>query len=432
VSSRNLRYFETSTGQIVYLTGSHTWSNLRDNGTRDPPPAFDYTGYLDFLQTHGHNFFRLWAWEQQKWTPEIAGDYWFSPGPYARTGPGTAQDGKPRFDLARFDQGYFDRLRSRVDQARAIGIYVSVMLFDGWSVSTKGSFTLDNPWRGHPFNAANNINGIDGDPNRDGLGLESHTLAVPELTALQDAYVKKVIDTVNDLDNVLYEISNESDPTARDWQYHMIQLARSHEAGKPKQHPIGMTVAWPGGSNADLFASPADWIAPNGALDDPPAGDGSKVIIADTDHLCGICGAVPWVWKAFTRGLNPILMDGYDGAAIGLGAAGYHAGNPVWEAIRRNLGYARAYAQRMDLSAAIPRADLASSRYCLAKPGSEYLVFVPGGGPVSIDVRAAVRTLTVEWFNPGTGRSTGGGTVPGGGMRSLAPPFGGDAVVFLR
>ena len=31
-----------------------------------------------------------------------------------------------------------------------------------------------------------------------------------EITAIQEAYAKKVIDTVNDLDNVLYEISNES------------------------------------------------------------------------------------------------------------------------------------------------------------------------------------------------------------------------------
>ena len=30
------------------------------------------------------------------------------------------------------------------------------------------------------------------------------------ITALQEAYVRKVVDTVNDLDNVLYEISNES------------------------------------------------------------------------------------------------------------------------------------------------------------------------------------------------------------------------------
>jgi hypothetical protein len=99
VSTRNRRYFETAAGQIVYLTGSHTWSNLQDNGTTDPPPVFNYTAYLDFLVAHGHNFFRLWTWEQAKWTDEISVAYWFSAGPYPRPGPGTAMDGKPKFDL---------------------------------------------------------------------------------------------------------------------------------------------------------------------------------------------------------------------------------------------------------------------------------------------------------------------------------------------
>jgi len=210
-STRNPRYFENAAGDVVYLVGSHTWSNLRDNGTVDPPPAFNYTAYLDFLVAHNHNFFRLYAWEQQKWTAEIASSYWFSPGPYMRTGADTARDGKPKFDLTQFNQAYFDRMRQRVIEAGTRGVYVSVMLFNGWSVTTKPGFELNNPWKGHPFNVANNINGIDGDTNHDGLGLESQMLGNAALTALQDAYVRKVIDAVGDLDNVLYEISNESD-----------------------------------------------------------------------------------------------------------------------------------------------------------------------------------------------------------------------------
>ena len=70
-------------------------------------------------------------------------NYWFGPDlPFLRTGPGVALDGKPQFDLSQFDPNYFDRLRSRVLQARDRGIYVSVMLFNGWSVSfPKGGFS---------------------------------------------------------------------------------------------------------------------------------------------------------------------------------------------------------------------------------------------------------------------------------------------------
>ena len=40
-------------------------------------------------------------------------------------------------------------------------------ILDGWSVATKGSHTLNDPWKGHPFNAANNVNGVNGDTNGD-------------------------------------------------------------------------------------------------------------------------------------------------------------------------------------------------------------------------------------------------------------------------
>ncbi|HKR09471.1 MAG TPA: Ig-like domain-containing protein [Gemmatimonadaceae bacterium] len=440
VSGTNGRYFENASGQAVYLTGSHTWSNLQDNGTVDPPTAFDYTAYLDFLESHHHNFFRMWAWEQAKWTAEIESDYWIAPGPYLRTGPGTALDGKPKFDLNQFDPAYFDRLRARVQAAGARGIYVSVMLFDGWSVATKGGEALNNPWKGHPFNAANNINGIDGDTNADGLGLEVQTLGNSAVTDLQDAYVRHVIDAVGDLDNVLYEIDNEGDATSKDWQYHMIQLIRSYEATKPKQHPIGMTPMWPGGVDSDLFASDADWIANTDGMESPKTATGSKVLISDTDHICGICGSTSWVWKNFVKGQNPILMDGYDGAAIGLGAEGYNASDPKWEAIRNNMGYARDYALRMDLSAAIPHGDkvsryndsFAETGYCLAKLGAQYLVYLPGGGNVTLDLTEVTGTLSVEWLNPATGIATQAGTTGGGPSVTLTAPFSGPAVLFLH
>ena len=67
-----------------------------------------------------------------------------------------------------------------------------------------------------------------------------------------------------------------------------------YQATKPKQHSVGMTVEWPNGDNDELFASDADCIVPNAYYDPPPA-DGSKVIIADTDHIWGIGGDRTWV-----------------------------------------------------------------------------------------------------------------------------------------
>jgi hypothetical protein len=60
------------------------------------------------------------------------------------------------------------------------GIYVQVMIFQGYSGNTR------TPWFGHYFNVNNNINGIDGDLNGDGDGAEIFTLASPEVTAIQE------------------------------------------------------------------------------------------------------------------------------------------------------------------------------------------------------------------------------------------------------
>jgi len=60
----NPRYFTDGSGRAIYLTGSHTWCNFAtDQGKNDPPAAFDFSSYLDFLAAHNHNFFRGWVWD---------------------------------------------------------------------------------------------------------------------------------------------------------------------------------------------------------------------------------------------------------------------------------------------------------------------------------------------------------------------------------
>jgi hypothetical protein len=158
-----------------------------------------------------------------------------APHPWKRTGKEKALDGKPKFDLHEFDAVYFDRLRSRVKAAGKRGIYVSIMLFEGWGLTFAS-------WDGHPFNVKNNVQGINGDANCDGKGIETQTLKIPRVTGIQEAYVRKVIDTVNDLDNVLFEIANDSNfAHSKEWQYHMIRYVNAYERKKPKQHPVGMT-----------------------------------------------------------------------------------------------------------------------------------------------------------------------------------------------
>jgi Family of unknown function (DUF6298) len=423
----NPRYFTDGSGRAILLVGSHTWNNLQDMGESDPPPAFDWDAYLVFLGRYHHNFVRLWRWELTKWDTRANGErrvHTCAPHPWARTGPGNALDGKPKFDLTRLDDAYFARLRSRVESAGKRGIYVSVMLFEGWGLQF-----VESALQAHPFHPANNINGINGDVNGNGKGLEIHELVGPQITAIQEAYVRKVIDTVNGFDNVLYEISNENHPPSTEWQYHMIRFIHEYERSKPRQHPVGMTFQYQGGQNATLFESPADWVSPNpdgGFRDDPPAADGSKVIINDTDHLWGIGGNQQWVWESFCRGMNPIFMDPYDGTILGDRFA------DQWEPVRRSLGHVRDLSQRLDLAHMLPSDALASTRYCLANPGREYLCYLPEGGEVTLDLSAVKANLSVAWINASAGEVAAGEPVRGGGRVTLKSPLAGDCAVHLR
>ena len=444
VHPTNPRYFSDGTKnpdgsqRAVYLTGSHTWNNRLDIGRDDPPKAFNFDDHLDFLERHGHNFIRLWTWSSTLWDTRSALEwveegalYHVTPQPWRRTGPGQALDGRPKFNLEQLDPSYFERLRARVQAAGKRGIYVSVMLFEGWSLSFDST-----SWRGHPFRLENNVQGINGDANGDGKGLEIQTLTNSRITALQEAYVRKVIDAVNDLDNVLYEISNESrllNPASstKDWQYHMIRFIKSEEAKKSRQHPVGMTSQGGGGGDDSeiLRRSPADWISPNPDKFDyknnPPASDGAKVVLLDTDHLWGVGGDAAWVWKSFLRGYNPLFMDPYDHDILGKGRP------DQWEGARRALGATRGLARRTDLANMTPTPDLASTKYCLANPGHEYLVYQPGSGEFSVNLAAG--NYAYEWFNSTTSAVQNKGSIKAtGGNRTFTPPFSGSAVLYLK
>jgi hypothetical protein len=458
----NPRYFTDNSGRAIYLTGSHTWQNLMDFLAKGDT-AFNYPEYLDMMQKNGHNFMRMWTWEQTRMGAWTADTIYASPPPFVRTGPGMALDGKPRFDLTKYNPEYFDRLRRRIEEAGRRGIYVSVMLFQGWSLDRIDS-KVGNPFPFQVYNIANNINNV-GAPNTPGDYDDKpslHSLMIsPRLLAIQEAYVKHVIESVNDLDNVLYEIINEGGTIS--WQYHMIDFIKKTEATMPKQHPVGMThTGDPSSPNQVLFDSPADWISPNyvpydwrsgdstvvsSFKSDPPDTKGKKVVFPDTDHLWGHGGNHIWVWKCFLRGLNPIFMDPWypmagkeneektigwiylKGGGITKDDRNYHD----FELVRKNMGYTRLFSKRLDLIHSIPHPELSSTGYCLANPGHEYLVYFPKGGEEKIDLRGIEGNYTVEWFIPLTNRTViAPRAVAAGGYLEIEPPTILDAVLYLR
>jgi hypothetical protein len=486
VSEANPRYFTVKSDnpadrRAVYLTGSHIWNNFHDglgpgSACADAPEQNDFGAYLEFLKAHSHNFIRLWRWEQFK--SQAAGGAFhlcMTPQPWPRTGPGTATDGKPKFDLSTFDPAYFGRLRERVIAAGTEGIYVAVMLFEGWGLHL--SPAPDNV-EGHPFHAANNVNGV---------GITSivdyQVLPLdPRVQGFQEAYIRKVVDTIHDLPNVLYEVANESAGDGRldeamaaalrltnletgdstQWQYWVIDVVKQYEQQMGYDtHPIGMTMQFPVANqtkvNAPLLASRADWISPGyddeifaggghpmapGSppsrwFDDPPAGDGRKVVISDTDHFAPGKGDALWAWKSFVRGHHPILMDfGIIDVANPLDPSLGVPPYDYYEAARYAMGATRRYAERMNLIDMVPRGDLASTGYALANPGKEYLILHPSEAVDAFTVELTAGAYTVEWHNVNSRETAGAGTVTVERDESLSftPPFAatGPSVLYLK
>jgi hypothetical protein len=74
-----------------------------------------------------------------------------------------------------------------------------------------------------------------------------------------------------------------------------------------------------------------------------------------------------------------------------------------------------------------------NSRYCFAQPGQLYLVYLPKGGPASLDLRAAPGVFSVSWFNPRDGGAlTPAPEVSGGAGVALTAPSTDDWLAVVR
>ena len=454
-ASSNPNYFKDANGTVLILNGSQTWNTLQDWGSNDAVEALDFNAYVDFLTAHGHNFTLLWRTELPKFcglptTAATPPDLAASPHPWQRTGPGKATDGGLKFDLTKFNQSFFDRLRARTQALNNAGIFVGVYLFTGeWLNKFRCSSD------GYPFTGANNINGVDDGYAGGPQGSGSITMTAPNaITAFQDAYVEKVIDTLNDLPNVLWIVSEEAPSDSIWWNNHQISHIRAYESGKAHQHPIGY-AALIGSSDATLYNSDADWVAPEIRISpNKSCGTGRpacKVNINDSDHsYWEMWKDTPqqnrnYAWENFMAGNQVLFMDPYvvyyprENRNLCVSPTNAICGGPDtrWENFRMNLGYILRYSRRLNLSDVTPHSSLSSTGFCLAQTppvGAEYLVYAPSGGTFTVNLSAmpSSRKLTVEWFNPSTGATAVEEPIPAGSSsQSFTPPFSQDAVLYL-
>jgi len=266
--------------------------------------------------------------------------------------------------------------------------------------------------------------------------------------------VDKVIDTLNDLPNVLWIVSEEAPNHTQWWNDHEISHTRTYEAGKRYQHPIGY-AALIGSPDATIYNSDADWVAPAARVS-PTTSCGSgkpacKVNVNDSDHsYWEMWKETPqqnrnYTWENFLNGSQVLFMDPYlveyprekRNLCVSPTNGICSGPDPRYDNLRDNLGYTLKYSRKVNLALVTPHGSLSSTGYCLAQTppvGAEYLVYAPSGGAFTMDLSAmpASRMLAVEWLNPTTGATIVKDPIrSGSSTQSFTPPFSGDAVLYL-
>ncbi len=201
--------------------------------------AFDYRVYLGELARHGLNLTRTFAGTYR----EVEGNFHITRNtlapepdqfvcPWPRSAEPGAADGGAKFDLSQWNPAYFARLRDFLREAARRGVVVELTLFC--------PLYEDSMWHVNPMNARNNVNGIGAVPRTEVL-----TLKHPALVAVQEAFVRKVVEELRGFDNLIYEIANEPyfGGVTLAWQRHIARVIAEAENRLGVRHLISQNIA---------------------------------------------------------------------------------------------------------------------------------------------------------------------------------------------
>jgi hypothetical protein len=107
--------------------------------------------------------------------------------------------------------------------------------------------------------------------------------------------------------------------------------------------------------------------------------------------------------------------------------------DPKHDLTRTAMGIAKKLSERVDLISMTPQKNLASSRYCLANTGKEYLVYITRESDKNITLKLKPGTYSVEWINPSSGKSYQTQAYQSkSNTASFMPSFKGPAILYLR
>lgn len=208
---------------------------------------YDFAKYLATLQKDGLNLTRTFcgagylepvgAFNIEKNVLAPAPGCYLAPWPRSET-PG-AWDGGNKWDLTQWNEAYFDRFKAFVAEASKCGVAVEVTLFCPFYPNKEK--TGSDMWPLSPWNESNNINGLGKVPYDRVHTLDGHG----GLLAVQEAFVKRLVEELKDADNVYYEICNEPyfGGVTPEWQHHIAGVIAAAQKDHPHPKLISQNIA---------------------------------------------------------------------------------------------------------------------------------------------------------------------------------------------
>jgi hypothetical protein len=335
--------------------------------------------------------------------------------PWARSDePGYAGGGN-KFDLSKWDESYFYRLRICVKEASKRNIVVEMNLFC--------PMYDDAQWKVSPMNAANNVNGIGTCGKHEVYTLDKDKA----LLEVQEKMTRKIVQELNEFDNLYYEVCNEPyfGGVTMDWQHRIVDVIHDTEKSLPNKHLVSMNVAngskkienpHPGVSIFNFhYASPPTAVAENFAL--------NKVI---GDNETGFKGTADdhyrmeaWEFLLAGGGLYNNLDYSF---AVGEedGRFEYPPSQPGGGSrnLRLQLKFLKNFLYGFDFIRMKPDPSILKSKLpdktrfqALAQPGKQYAIYLHGELPTELKLSLAEGSYRVETFDVVSGKRLSAGEI---------------------
>ena len=268
-------------------------------------------------------------------------------------------------------------------------------------------------WALSPMNAANNVQRHRHDGPHRGLHLEH-----PELLAIQDAMVEKIVTELKDFDNLYYEICNEPyfGGVTLEWQAHIAATIARTEAPLGVKHLIAQNIA---NKNKKIGRPDPNVSIFNFHYAKPPVAVtenyGLNKVIADDET--GFSGSAPKpyrleAWDFMIAGggifsnLDYSFSVGHEDGSGKVNAPG--TGGPE---IHSQLGILKRFMEGFDFIRMAPNDSIikggvpekATAR-ALVQEGRQYAIYINGGSRAELNVELPAGRYFAEWVNTKTGK----------------------------